>query len=211
MVATLLIAGSTAIRRDVHLGRVWTAYPTRVLEHSERALVLAHWPGVRVLVPTTWTAWLRGAGEAVRAEGIASLARGEWEVEPWTWHTTSWVHILLPGRWFSANAVYDDASGRLQRWYVNFQRPYRVDGQRVDTFDLLLDLEVGTDGAMRWKDEDEYEQARRLGVVTDAEALALEGARREAEALARAGGWPFEARWTAWRRDPDWEVPVLGT
>ncbi len=209
--ANVLLPGATAIRRDVHRGRVWTAYPTRVLEHSERALVLAHWPGVTVLVPTTWTAWLRGAGAATRAEGIANLARGNWELELWTWHTTSWLHILLPGRWFSVNAVFDDASGRLQRWYVNFQRPHRVDGQCVDTFDLLLDLDVGPDGAMRWKDGDEYDAARRLGVVTEAEARAVDGARGEAEALVAEGGWPFDGPWASWRRDPAWPLPVLGT
>ena len=116
--------GATVIRRDVYRGRVWTVYPTRVVEHAPYALVLAHWPGVRVLVPTTWTAWLRGAGDGMREQAVPNLARGSWEVEPWTWHTTTWLHALLPGRWFSINAVIDDEQGQLRYCYVNLQRPY---------------------------------------------------------------------------------------
>lgn len=204
-----LPVGSTAIRRDTFRGRLWTAYPTRVVEHSAHGLMLAHWPGVRVLVPTTWIAWLQGAGDSVREQAIPNLAQGTWELGPWTWHTTTWLHVLLPGRWFSVNAVIDDQSGRLRNWYVNFQRPYEHRGLNVDTFDLFLDLVVGVDLSLRWKDEAEYEQARRLSVVSDAEAREVGRAREEALALVQTQGWPFCEHWAAWTRDPDWPLPIL--
>jgi hypothetical protein len=37
--------GSTAVRRDVFRGKVWTATPTRVILDAPGELVLCHWPG----------------------------------------------------------------------------------------------------------------------------------------------------------------------
>lgn len=209
-VSRVMPIGSTVIRRDTFRGRVWTAYPTRVVEHSDQGLVLAHWPGVRVLVPTTWTAWLQGAGHAARAQLIPDLARGTWKLDLWTWHTTHWLHMFLPGQWFSVNAVIDGARGELRYWYINFQRPYECGGANLDTFDLFLDLVVDPDLTLRWKDEAEYEQARCLGVVSDAEAREVDRAREVAVALVRAQGWPFGGPWATWRADPAWPLPALG-
>jgi len=203
--------GETVLRRDMFRGQIWTAYPTRVVEASAAGLVLAHWPGVQILVPATWTAWLRGGGEALRQQGIVHLARGGWDLEPWTWHTTAWLHFLLPGRWFSVNAIFDDRSGELRRWYINFQRPFTLAAAKVDTFDLFLDLEVGPDLSPRWKDEAEFAEARRLGVISGDEARQVDLARQEALDLFAARAWPFPAGWEAWRRDPAWPLPVLPT
>lgn len=207
--ASRLAAGATVVRREVFRDRLWTAYPTRVMEHSQARLALVHWPGVEVLVPTTWIAYLRGAGDAARAEGIANLARGAWELGRWTWQSTTWVHMLLPDTWFSINAVMDDGLGAFRTWYVNFERPFRLHGHTVQTFDLLLDLVVRPDLSYHWKDEGEYDQARRLGVVTDAEARHVERAREQAVAMVEAAAWPFNESWAAWRREPTWPVPTL--
>jgi predicted RNA-binding protein associated with RNAse of E/G family len=102
--------------------------------------------------------------------------------------------VLLPGRWFSVNAVIDDAPGCFRKWYVNFQRPYRQSGRWVDTCDLFLDLEVDVDLALRWQDEAAYEQARRLGVVAEAEAEQVQRAREEAEVAVRRAVAELAAR-----------------
>lgn len=205
----LLPVGTTAIRRDTFRGRIWTAYPTRVIEHTAEGLMLAHWPGIEALVPTTYAAWLRVGGAGMRRQAIPNLARGTWELEHWTWHTTTWLHILLPNRWFSVNAVLEDQEQRLRNWYINFQRPHVIRDGYVDTFDLFLDLVVSADGSMRWKDEGEYEDARRLGVVSDEDARAVDRSRQEAVDLIQAQAWPLCEPWTSWRRTPDWPLPVL--
>ncbi len=203
-------AGSTAVRRDVFRGRVWSAMPTRVVAHDPTGrLVLAHWPGVEMLAPETWIASLRDGGSTVREATIPSLAAGDWRLGRWTWRDTSWLHIMTPGQWFSVSAVLDDARGGLTAWYVNFERPHVRRGRAVDTFDLLLDLVVSPDRSCRWKDEEEYAHARRLGVIDDRDAAAVARAREEALALVEAGAAPFDEAWPRWRRDPAWPLPTL--
>ena len=79
-----------------------------------------------------------------------------------------------------------------------------------DSFDLFLDLVVDRDSlACRWKDEDEYEHARRLGVVSDAVHAEVDEARQAVVELARARSGPFAHNSTDWRPDPGWARPVL--
>ncbi len=55
---------------------------------------------------------------------------------------------------------------------------------RFDTFDLLVDLLTGADlSGWRWKDEAEYVDARRLGIIDDAEHAQVDAAREQALAL----------------------------
>ena len=113
------------------------------------------------------------------------------------------------GCWFSVSRMFS-ADGALLCWYVNFQRPpaWRPDGW--DTCDLALDLVIDPDGTRRWKDEDEYSQHRRLGIITDAEHAAVQAARGEAVALAEARGGMFtESASQRWRPDPAWATPSL--
>lgn len=44
--------GSTAVRRDVFRGKVWTATPFRVVRDGSDLLALAIWPGEKMLAPT---------------------------------------------------------------------------------------------------------------------------------------------------------------
>lgn len=46
----LLLAGSTAVRRDVLGGEVWSATPYRVVNDSGSELIIACWPGVEMLL-----------------------------------------------------------------------------------------------------------------------------------------------------------------
>ncbi|MFE7529527.1 hypothetical protein ACFU7Y_27955, partial [Kitasatospora sp. NPDC057542] len=46
--------GSTAVRRDVHAGRIWTAMPQRVIDDTGDTLQLAYRPGITSLASTTW-------------------------------------------------------------------------------------------------------------------------------------------------------------
>jgi predicted RNA-binding protein associated with RNAse of E/G family len=76
--------------------------------------------------------------------------------------------------------------------------------------DLALDLVVEPDGAWRWKDEDEYAQCRRLGVVTDAEHAAVTRAREQAVALVESRAGVFgEVPARPWLPDPAWPRPTL--
>ena len=70
--------GSTVVRRDMLGDKVWTATPNRLVADAVQDLVLACWPGVQMLAPTTWIEWLRTGADDVRKEAIPNLAAGRW-------------------------------------------------------------------------------------------------------------------------------------
>ncbi|GAA4201285.1 DUF402 domain-containing protein [Streptosporangium oxazolinicum] len=197
------------IRRDIFDGRVWTASPHRVVHDTGHELALAYWPGIRSLAPTTWISWLRNEDAVARDAAITNLAARQWELGHWTWRESVWLSIIGEHAFFSVNLFFTP-DHRLNRWYVNFQRPYRRTATGIDTFDLFLDLVVTPDLARwAWKDEDEYRHARRMGIVTDDEHQEVREARDEVLAMIQDRRGAFGADWPNWRANPSWPVPVL--
>ncbi|TYC68630.1 hypothetical protein [Streptomyces sp. CB01881] len=81
--------GSTAVRRDIHAGRVWTAMPHRVIDDTGEPLQLAYWPGITSLAPTTWIASLHTGDTTLRESGLHNLATGTWTLAPYRWTGTA--------------------------------------------------------------------------------------------------------------------------
>jgi protein associated with RNAse G/E len=201
--------GMTVVRRDTLGDRVWTAAPFRVIEDSGDGLVLACWPGIESLAPTTWIESRRTGDDAVRKQAIPNLAARRWELGRWVWRDRSMLIRLAAGEYFSVSHFFG-ADGRAGGWYVNFERPYRRTRIGIDTFDLLLDLVVQPDlSAHAWKDEDEYAQARRLGLIDDALHRRVEEARQRVVGLIERREGPFARDITAWSPSPDWPTPRL--
>jgi hypothetical protein len=61
----------------------------------------------------------------------------------------------------------------------------------------------------RWKDEDEYAQGRRLGLIDDVLHQRVDTAREQVVSLIESRQGPFAEDWSPWRRDPAWPAPVL--
>ncbi|MET8624588.1 DUF402 domain-containing protein [Kitasatospora sp. NPDC004669] len=206
-------SGATVVRRDIHAGKVWSAQPYRTLADTDTdtgtVLELAYWPGIRSLAPTTWTTALRTGDDTSRKDGLANLAAGTWELEPWAWQHTVLRSRFEEGQWFFLHH-FQTPAGEPLRLYVNFERPAVRTRIGIDTLDLLVDLVVEPDlSAATWKDEDEYAHGRRLGFITDADHRAVEQARERALGLLQDRAGPFAEPWPAWTPDPVWPVPVL--
>ncbi|MGV9267925.1 DUF402 domain-containing protein [Kitasatospora sp. NPDC003701] len=194
--------GATAVRRDVVRGRIWTAMPLHVVADTGAALTLAAWPGVESLAPTTWIAALLTGDQAVRKRGVDDLAAGRWELGRWVWRDTVVLSDFTAGEYFSVHRFFA-ADGRPLRWYVNFERPHRRTRIGIDTFDLFVDLVVAPDlSSHSWKDEDEYAQARRLGLVDDPLHREVSRARERALALLAERHGPFAPGATRWTAPP---------
>jgi Protein of unknown function (DUF402) len=201
--------GSTVVLRDVLGDKVWTASPYRVIRDTGTELALACWPGVEMLKPTTWIQWLRTGDDTVRRQAVPNLAAGRWELGRWTWRDTTLLKRSRPGDYFSVSQFFD-AQDRCDGWYVDFIRPWRRTLLGIDTFDLLLDLVVKADlSGYRWKDEDEYSQGRRLGLIDDVLHQHVDTAREQVISLIKASQGPFAEDWSSWRRDPAWPAPRL--
>ena len=183
--------GDVVLLRQVIDGRVWAAWPTRVVETSEG--VLAVW-----IAPGTGCMRLRGIdGRVVRPPA-------EWRSEPHRWYGNGNVDVIRAGEPFSVRLFWDDA-GSFAGWYVNLQRPVVVSGNRVDTQDHALDLWLEPGHQPRWKDEDHLEQCVALGIFSAAEAQAI-----------RATGERFLEQRDAYLptgyesfTPPGWPVPAL--
>jgi predicted RNA-binding protein associated with RNAse of E/G family len=76
--------------------------------------------------------------------------------------------------------------------------------------DQALDIVVSPDlTEWHWKDEDEFEEAQALGLISEdrAQELRAEGERVIEHLMARKQ--PFNQGWESWRPDPEWAVPEL--
>ncbi len=207
--AALLAAGSTIVRRDARGGKIWTATPNRVINDSGSELMLACWPGLEMLAPTTWIDWLQSGDDQARQQSIINLAAGHWDLGRWTWRDTSLLSWFGTGIYFSVHRFLPAAKLACD-WYVNFERPRRRTRIGIDTCDLFVDLVVQPDlSSYAWKDEGEYAQARRLGLIDDTVHAAVDEARQQVLALIESRQGPFAQDLSAWRPDPRWATPVL--
>ena len=197
------------MRRDVLDGRVWTAAAHRVLSDDGRQLSLACWPGSATYAPTTWIRWLHDGDEATRTEGVANLAAGRWQLGRWAWRHTAVLTWIGLDPDFSL-MYFRALTGGIEQWKINFERPVQRTPLGIDTFDLLLDL-VGDPAGdhWTWKDQNEYDQARRLGLITDAEHHGVELARQRAAAFVEARSGPLAQDWSAWQVPEDWPALTL--
>lgn len=197
------------IRRDTLRGRVWSAIPYRVIRDTSTELAVALWPGVEMLSPSTWIEWLRTGDDAVRKQAIPNLAAGHWALGRWVWRDTTVLARFEQDQHFCVSQFFNP-QGHPRAWYIDFIRPYQRTGDGIDTLDLLVDLVVTPDlSAHRWKDEDEYAQGRRLGLINDVLHRRVETARQQVMSLVESRQGPFAEDWSSWRRDPSWPLPVL--
>jgi predicted RNA-binding protein associated with RNAse of E/G family len=199
--------GTEIVIRDVIFGRPYAVWPQRVIADSGSELVALLRPGTVGVGPALWIQSLRNDDPAAREAFLPALATGECEVGEWTWRRTTWLSFLTAGRYFAISPVW--VGERFDCWYVNFQAPYERTAVGVDTSDLHIDLHVDPDLSYRWKDEDEYAHARRLGLVTDACHQKVEEAREQVVAMVQQERGVFAASWDGWAPYHAWLLPEL--
>ena len=172
--------------RETWRGRVWRVSANRIVQERDGLLVLWRPEGspvfrpfaggreLRVPADEDWTLLLRPTGTDV-------------------------LLLVRAGERYSIALVR--RGGTFENWYVNFERNHVRTAVSLDIVDEKLDLIVWPDGSLTWKDEDEFEEAVRVGYVDEAEVRAV------AERVLTAPPWP--TGWEDWRPDPSWPVPEL--
>ncbi|GAB3408670.1 ribonuclease FAU-1 family protein [Flindersiella endophytica] len=207
--------GSVAVRRNVYRGKVRSAWPMRVVSDDGSSLVLSCWEGTELTSESgNAAAWRNGDRQdsrhirSVVDQSMSELVAGDWTLGTSVLGGVTLLGAQLPDVWFSVLLFFRE-DGEFAKWYVNFERPYRRTPVGVDTWDLTIDLIFNPDGTHRWKDVEEYAQARHLGIITDAEHAEVEDAKEQAFAMFEHREGPFEERWLGWQRNPDWPIPTL--
>lgn len=187
--------GTPVALRDVWQGSVWTARPALVVEDSSDQVMLFIPAGIR---------WFAPVHEGRRLK----LQRPGFELAEFRTEDLHVLSFAWPDTFAAALLEFRPDWSPL-RWYVNLEDPLRRGEIGFDTFDHKLDVILEFDGTWRWKDEDEFAEAIRLGLLDAAREPEL---RADAQAAVRRISGrepPFDRDWTTWRPDPSWRVPEL--
>ena len=173
--------------REVWRGRVWRAFPVRLVERRPDGGALLWSPaGSPVVRPFAGDVQLRIPGDV------------DWELRAVP-SAHQEVGIVVPGRRYSLWHFFD--GGAFREWYVNLERETRWNGACFDFVDEKLDLVVSPDGTVRWKDEDELAEAAAQGYLDEADV------RAEAARILADPPWPTGLE--TFSPDPSWPVPEL--
>jgi predicted RNA-binding protein associated with RNAse of E/G family len=179
-----------ALLRFIRFGKVRHAAPHFVVRDEDDLVVL--WMPIGTLMK-----------RPVARGPIRGQADGDWEMYDHLWHTSSQLSLIPWGRAHCIELLWNQAD-EFAGWYVNIQEPLRRTPTGFETDDLILDIRVQPDETWAWKDEDELEEAVRLGRFTEAEAVEI---RAEGERVIEERPWP--TGWEDWRPDPAWGLPQL--
>ncbi|KAK1181830.1 DUF402 domain-containing protein [Streptomyces sp. NBS 14/10] len=125
-----------------------------------------------------------------------------------TWLGTGVLKLARPGEPWSVWLFWEH-DWRFKNWYVNLEEPRLRWSGGIDSEDHFLDIAVYPDHSWEWKDEDEFAQAQRVGLMTPEQAERVRAAGRAAVGLIESWGAPFREGWEDWRPDPAWTIPAL--
>jgi hypothetical protein len=178
--------------RSVYRGRVRWAFPWRVVADDGELLVTYLGPGAEGV-------WM---GRDADGRYVDRWVTDE-PPHPHTWTTH---HVLALSRRGEAHSLWLlwTENWTFRGWYVQLQEPLAERNGGLETMDHALDVSVDPDGNWHWKDEDDFAEARALGVFDDAQAAAI---RAEGKRVIAAEPWP--TGWEEWRPDPSWTMPQL--
>jgi hypothetical protein len=193
--------GSSIAVRDVRKGVVYFAWPFRVVEDGSRGLMLAQRPGAMGRVPRGYP-----GDRAKMLEQLTAIAPDLVEL---TWARTVSLDVWSPGNWWSTRVFWDEEDGTFLCYYIDFVRPFSIQGRCLDTLDLALDIVVSADGRWAFKDLDEYEDLRRTGWIGDDDHEAVERAKPDVIAAIESGRFPFDGSLIEWQWPTGLPVGVL--
>jgi uncharacterized protein len=204
----LVDAPPVVVIRTIFRGQVWTAVPNYLIEDSPERVVTAQVPGGRCRF---WAPTDKYDDPVARVRVVPTLASGRWTTVETTWHTNRILWVWARAASYMIGHLWEDATGQFRGWYLNLQTPLRRSSIGFDLWDQLLDVVVRPDRTWFWKDEDQFDDAIRLGVIGSEEAVAVraQGERliRRLDALLPTGweGWRPMAGWPALELPADWE------
>ena len=198
--------GDNAALRWIFEGKIWGGRAVTVVEDGPERTLLAWEPGCE-----SWYA----EGLLRRKRGDFSLgrrwdehARGDWQLVQKPWSGSRVLFVLEPSKYYGIALFWDAGTGLFRNFYVNFQLPFRRSCAGFDSLDLDLDIVVSRDLSWRWKDEEEWMEARASGILATDVIEEVEKAKVEVISRIEAGLDDLPT-WIDWEPDPSWEAPRM--
>ncbi len=187
--------------RDVLHGKTKVVLP---------AVVVADGPGMTVTWVPEGTPMLSAdfGVDSHSLEAVRNQVAGNWTLKQRAWRDDGILRVTSPGLpW--AMIVYREEE-RVKAWYVNLEQPLSRTPEGITISDRYLDIVIEPDRkSWRWKDEDELEEAVRLGLYSPEEAAQFRQDGLDAIERITSGGPPFDTSWADWQPDPEWRIPQL--
>ncbi|MFJ6404432.1 DUF402 domain-containing protein [Streptomyces hydrogenans] len=182
---------------EVHICR-----PVTVVRDTPDLLAVWMAPGTECVRPVL------ADGTPVHDEPLATRYTAPRTTERARWAGSGVLKLARPGDPWSV-WLFWDRGWRFRSWYVNLEAPRRRWSGGLDSEDHFLDISVYPDHSWLWRDEDEFAQAQRSGLMDAGSAARVEAAGAAAVRLVEEWGTPFRDGWEEWRPDPSWTVPAL--
>ncbi|MFD5857481.1 MULTISPECIES: cytidylyl-2-hydroxypropylphosphonate hydrolase [Streptomyces] len=176
--------------------------PVTVVRDDEEILAVWLAPGTECVKPVL------ADGTSVHQEPLRTRYTKPRSVQRDRWFGTGVLKLARPGEPWSV-WLFWEPGWQFKNWYVNLEEPLARWSGGVDSEDHFLDISVHPDRSWHWRDEDEFAQAQRDGLMDDQLAARVRRAGRDAVEVIRAWGPPFADGWQHWRPDPAWAVPSL--
>lgn len=190
-------AGENATLRGVG-SRVFWAFPTMVVK-DEPDLIVLYMP-----------AGVLGRNVTHKPTTKELFAPTEIQVVECTWQRTDVLMLIVPDEAFSTYIMWETGTKNLDCWYVNLQEPIRRTSIGFDTMDNTLDVVISPDmSAWKWKDDDEFAEAQKVGFYSSEKAREIWTAGEKAVRLITSERRSLYEEWEKWQANPKWEIPKL--
>ncbi|MEU6621796.1 DUF402 domain-containing protein [Streptomyces litmocidini] len=176
--------------------------PVTVVQDTPELLAVWMAPGTECVRPVL------ADGTSVHDEPLATRYTAPRTTERARWSGTGVLKLARPKDPWSV-WLFWERGWRFRSWYVNLEEPRTRWSGGIDSEDHFLDISVYPDRSWLWRDEDEFAQAQRAGLMGPEQAARVLAAGQEAVELITSWGTPFADGWEAWRPDPSWPVPTL--
>ncbi|RSS82127.1 DUF402 domain-containing protein [Streptomyces sp. WAC06614] len=183
-------------------GPVHICRPVTVVQDTDELLAVWMAPGTECVKPVL------ADGTAVADEPLATRYTAPRTTVRARWFGDGVLKLARPGDPWSVWLFWEH-DWQFRSWYVNLEEPRTRWSGGVDSEDHFLDISVYPDRTWKWRDQDEFAQAQRSGLMLPEQAARVRRAGRAAVELIKAWGSPFSDGWEHWRPDPAWDVPVL--
>lgn len=182
--------------------RVHICRPVTVVRDDSEVLAVWMAPGTECVKPVL------ADGSSIHREPLATRYLKPRATRVERWWGSGVLKLARPGEPWSVWLFWEDG-WRFKNWYVNFEEPRLRWSGGTDSEDHFLDIDVRPDRSWQWRDEDEFAQAQRAGLMAAASAERVRAAGRRAVDVILSWGQPFRDGWEHWRPDPAWPVPDL--
>lgn len=190
-------SGASATLRGVG-DKVYWAFPTIVIQDSPELIVLYMPAGVD--------------GKNVDHKPATSelFSANKLNVIDFQWQRTDVLMLIVPGEAFSTYIMRETGTKNLDCWYVNLQEPIRHTSIGFDTMDNMLDVVISPDmTTWRWKDDDEFAEAQKIGFYPSEKARDIWAEGEKAVQLITKERRDLYKKWEMWQANPEWELPIL--